>query len=69
MRVGRGGEGGREVKVEDGRSHRTILRSSLLLHRNYHVWAEAWMSRPDLGPSYGGWQAIDSTPQARGYPF
>lgn len=21
------------------------------------------MDRPDLGPEYGGWQAIDSTPQ------
>lgn len=34
---------------------------------NYHVWNEVWMERPDLeaGPmgSYGGWQAIDSTPQ------
>lgn len=34
---------------------------------NYHVWNEVWMQRPDLGISsdgdYGGWQAIDSTPQ------
>ncbi|RVE54165.1 hypothetical protein evm_001288 [Chilo suppressalis] len=30
---------------------------------NYHVWNEVWMERPDLGPEYGGWQAIDSTPQ------
>ncbi|OWR44550.1 putative annulin [Danaus plexippus plexippus] len=22
-----------------------------------------WMDRPDLGPDYGGWQAIDATPQ------
>jgi transglutaminase 1 len=21
------------------------------------------MSRPDLGPTYGGWQALDATPQ------
>ena len=21
------------------------------------------MSRPDLGPTYGGWQAVDATPQ------
>ena len=34
--------------------------------RNYHVWVEAWMSRPDLGPSYGGWQAVDATPQVGG---
>ncbi|XP_050089283.1 annulin-like isoform X1 [Anopheles aquasalis] len=34
---------------------------------NYHVWNEVWMLRPDLGISsdgdYGGWQAIDATPQ------
>lgn len=34
---------------------------------NYHVWNEVWMERPDLGfnsnGSYGGWQAVDATPQ------
>ncbi|XP_009295369.1 protein-glutamine gamma-glutamyltransferase K [Danio rerio] len=30
---------------------------------NYHVWNEAWMTRPDLPTGFGGWQAIDSTPQ------
>jgi transglutaminase 1 len=30
---------------------------------NFHVWNECWMSRPDLPQGYGGWQAIDSTPQ------
>ncbi|XP_075992470.1 annulin-like isoform X2 [Anticarsia gemmatalis] len=30
---------------------------------NYHVWNEVWMERPDLGNGYGGWQAIDATPQ------
>ncbi|XP_055916971.1 annulin isoform X2 [Eupeodes corollae] len=34
---------------------------------NYHVWNEIWMDRPDLGVgpngSYGGWQAVDATPQ------
>ncbi|XP_037037694.1 annulin isoform X2 [Bradysia coprophila] len=30
---------------------------------NYHVWNEVWMDRPDIGVEYGGWQAIDSTPQ------
>ncbi|GAB6029803.1 hypothetical protein CHUAL_005515 [Chamberlinius hualienensis] len=31
---------------------------------NFHVWNEVWMERPDLEPGgYGGWQAIDSTPQ------
>lgn len=30
---------------------------------NFHVWNEVWMDRPDLGDGYGGWQAIDATPQ------
>lgn len=30
---------------------------------NYHVWNDVWMARPDLTPGYGGWQAIDATPQ------
>ncbi|KAJ0174303.1 hypothetical protein K1T71_010449 [Dendrolimus kikuchii] len=30
---------------------------------NYHVWNDVWMARPDLPPGYGGWQAIDATPQ------
>ncbi|KAK7877870.1 hypothetical protein WMY93_031476 [Mugilogobius chulae] len=30
---------------------------------NFHVWVDSWMSRPDLGPEYGGWQASDPTPQ------
>ncbi|XP_017779132.1 PREDICTED: annulin-like [Nicrophorus vespilloides] len=30
---------------------------------NFHVWNEVWMDRPDLGEDYGGWQAIDATPQ------
>ncbi|XP_063816448.1 protein-glutamine gamma-glutamyltransferase 2 [Pseudophryne corroboree] len=31
----------------------------------FHCWVEAWMSRPDLGDSYNGWQAIDPTPQEK----
>lgn len=31
--------------------------------RNYHVWNDCWMSRPDLPPGNGGWQAVDATPQ------
>lgn len=34
-------------------------------HRNYHCWAESWMSRPDLQPGYEGWQALDPTPQEK----
>ncbi|KAG0725052.1 Hemocyte protein-glutamine gamma-glutamyltransferase [Chionoecetes opilio] len=30
---------------------------------NFHVWNDVWMVRNDLPPGYGGWQAIDSTPQ------
>ncbi|KAK3086663.1 hypothetical protein FSP39_021575, partial [Pinctada imbricata] len=32
---------------------------------NFHVWNEVWMDRPDLPKEkkYGGWQAIDCTPQ------
>ncbi|XP_037873667.1 hemocyte protein-glutamine gamma-glutamyltransferase [Bombyx mori] len=30
---------------------------------NYHVWNDVWMARPDLPTGYGGWQAIDATPQ------
>ncbi|XP_078689175.1 protein-glutamine gamma-glutamyltransferase K-like [Branchiostoma floridae x Branchiostoma belcheri] len=29
----------------------------------FHLWNEAWMARPDLPVGYGGWQAVDSTPQ------
>ncbi|KAK7115372.1 hypothetical protein V1264_001249 [Littorina saxatilis] len=30
---------------------------------NFHVWNEAWMARSDLPSGYGGWQALDATPQ------
>ncbi|XP_072164765.1 hemocyte protein-glutamine gamma-glutamyltransferase-like [Diadema setosum] len=30
---------------------------------NFHVWNEAWMTRDDLDPGFGGWQAVDATPQ------
>lgn len=32
---------------------------------NFHVWSDAWMARPDLPPGFGGWQAIDATPQEK----
>ncbi|CAM2102156.1 protein-glutamine gamma-glutamyltransferase E [Caretta caretta] len=32
---------------------------------NFHVWNESWFTRSDLGPSYNGWQILDSTPQER----
>ncbi|XP_033108548.1 protein-glutamine gamma-glutamyltransferase K-like [Anneissia japonica] len=30
---------------------------------NFHVWNDCWMARPDLPDGYGGWQAVDATPQ------
>ena len=27
------------------------------------MWNDAWMARPDLPYGFGGWQAVDSTPQ------
>ncbi|XP_057290288.1 coagulation factor XIII A chain-like [Hydractinia symbiolongicarpus] len=32
---------------------------------NFHCWNDVWMERPDLPPGYGGWQAVDATPQER----
>ncbi|KAM6248297.1 protein-glutamine gamma-glutamyltransferase 2 [Porphyrio hochstetteri] len=32
---------------------------------NFHCWVESWMARPDLAPSYDGWQALDPTPQEK----
>jgi len=49
-------KGGDEIDGgPDGESHDSIW--------NFHVWNDVWMSRPDLPKGYGGWQAIDSTPQ------
>lgn len=30
---------------------------------NFHVWVDSWMTRPDLGTGFDGWQASDPTPQ------
>ena len=30
---------------------------------NFHVWNDVWMARSDLPVGYGGWQAVDATPQ------
>ena len=37
------------------------------IFRNFHVWNESYMARPDLPPGYGGWQAFDATPQELSY--
>ncbi len=33
--------------------------------RNFHVWVECWMRRPDLGAGFDGWQVVDPTPQEK----
>ncbi|XP_048204522.1 coagulation factor XIII A chain isoform X2 [Perognathus longimembris pacificus] len=45
---------------EDGRVSSRLTKDSVW---NYHCWNEAWMTRPDLPVGFGGWQAVDSTPQ------
>uniref|UniRef100_UPI003AACCF21 protein-glutamine gamma-glutamyltransferase 2-like n=1 Tax=Centroberyx gerrardi TaxID=166262 RepID=UPI003AACCF21 len=32
---------------------------------NFHVWVDNWMTRPDLGSGFDGWQASDPTPQEK----
>ncbi|KAM7412244.1 hypothetical protein PAMA_021945 [Pampus argenteus] len=32
---------------------------------NFHVWVDSWMTRPDLGNDYDGWQISDPTPQEK----
>ena len=44
----------------DARTHPEIGSDSIW---NYHVWNDVWMARPDLPSGFGGWQAIDATPQ------
>ncbi|XP_075410242.1 coagulation factor XIII A chain [Tenrec ecaudatus] len=45
---------------EDGNVNTKLTKDSVW---NYHCWNEAWMTRPDLPVGFGGWQAVDSTPQ------
>ncbi|XP_037700439.1 LOW QUALITY PROTEIN: coagulation factor XIII A chain [Choloepus didactylus] len=45
---------------EDGKVNSKLTKDSVW---NYHCWNEAWMTRPDLPVGFGGWQAVDSTPQ------
>lgn len=40
-----------------------ILKCFFFYSRNFHVWNDCWMARHDLPKGYGGWQAIDATPQ------
>uniref|UniRef100_A0A3Q3X005 Protein-glutamine gamma-glutamyltransferase 2 n=1 Tax=Mola mola TaxID=94237 RepID=A0A3Q3X005_MOLML len=41
----------------------TILLSFFRFPRNFHVWVESWMTRPDLDSDFDGWQVSDPTPQ------
>ncbi|XP_068996556.1 protein-glutamine gamma-glutamyltransferase 2-like [Embiotoca jacksoni] len=43
---------------EDGK--RIIDKDSIW---NFHVWVDSWMTRPDLGQRFNGWQISDPTPQ------
>uniref|UniRef100_A0A8C5PAZ8 Coagulation factor XIII A chain n=1 Tax=Leptobrachium leishanense TaxID=445787 RepID=A0A8C5PAZ8_9ANUR len=45
---------------EDGITNTTLTKDSIW---NYHCWNEAWMTRPDIPVGFGGWQAVDATPQ------
>lgn len=45
---------------KDGEELKKYSRDSIW---NFHVWNEVWMARKDLPAGYGGWQAIDATPQ------
>uniref|UniRef100_W5N165 protein-glutamine gamma-glutamyltransferase n=2 Tax=Lepisosteus oculatus TaxID=7918 RepID=W5N165_LEPOC len=45
---------------EDGKLDRNLTKDSVW---NYHCWNECWMTRSDLPEGFGGWQAVDATPQ------
>lgn len=42
---------------------KSLNMHDMFLLRNFHVWNDCWMSRPDLPPGMGGWQVVDATPQ------
>lgn len=43
--------------------NRERLKNDFNHFRNFHVWNECWMTRPDLPQGFDGWQVIDATPQ------
>ncbi|XP_036406645.1 coagulation factor XIII A chain [Megalops cyprinoides] len=45
---------------DEGKVDRARTKDSIW---NYHCWNECYMSRPDLPTGFGGWQAVDATPQ------
>ncbi|XP_044067999.1 protein-glutamine gamma-glutamyltransferase 5-like isoform X2 [Siniperca chuatsi] len=42
-----------------------LVSLALNPQRNFHVWVECWMRRPDLGAGFDGWQVVDPTPQEK----
>ena len=48
-------------KIFSNYFHFFVLKT-FTCNRNFHVWNEAWMKRPDLN-NYVAWQAVDSTPE------
>ena len=53
------------MALDIANKNEAITNCILLSHRNFHVWNDVWMARPDLPLGYGGWQAVDATPQER----
>ncbi|KAK3085497.1 hypothetical protein FSP39_004245, partial [Pinctada imbricata] len=52
-----------EIKIASLFFNIPVIRGYALL-RNFHVWNEVWMRRPDIPKAnYDGWQVIDCTPQ------
>uniref|UniRef100_A0AAQ5ZVH8 Protein-glutamine gamma-glutamyltransferase 2 n=1 Tax=Amphiprion ocellaris TaxID=80972 RepID=A0AAQ5ZVH8_AMPOC len=47
-------------RISGGDSKQRELNKSIL---NFHVWVDSWMTRPDLGQEFDGWQTSDPTPQ------
>ncbi|XP_041103827.1 coagulation factor XIII A chain-like [Polyodon spathula] len=45
---------------ENGQFMPSLTKDSIW---NYHCWNECYMSRPDIPAGFGGWQAVDATPQ------
>lgn len=59
-----GDDNGRIEKYFDSKGGASTTKASESIW-NYHVWVEAWFARGDLPAGYGGWQAVDGTPQER----
>ncbi|KAH8353156.1 hypothetical protein KR084_009309, partial [Drosophila pseudotakahashii] len=60
-------EGSLTVDVFLDQNNKKMYAESVDSIRDYHVWNELWMQRPDLGVgqygTYDGWQVVDATPQ------